>query len=205
MMCTLATTNIERNQDGVCGKILERKIEEGNLTEAQLIGVFAEDFHDSFLLNEFIKSFATLSNGTSKIDEKKLSVENRVDEKVVDADEAFGNLSEAELFGVFAEDFHDSTLINKFMKAITSLSAENTVLFSLADNRSYEEEEHLYYYLADYRQTEYLYPRIRLSAGQVVIKKLTSFGRAIRRAFRLKNIRKIFRMKKSSTIIVDNI
>ena len=201
---------------------LATKIIEGNLTEAQLIGVFAEDFHDSSLLNEFMRSFATLSTETSTIDKKELSVvdQTRVEGKIDMVVELETNeegklfntnkacdkiLSEAEVFGVFSDYFHDSSLLEEFIKAVNSLSAENTVLFSLADNEYYEEEEHFTEDLAVYRQSRYLYPEERLSVGQAVVRRFRSFGRAIRRAFKLKNLRKIFRKKKSSTIIVDNI
>ena len=54
--------SIERNQVGGCeGKMLEKKVyEKGNglvenICEAQLIGVFAEEFHKSSLFNELMR------------------------------------------------------------------------------------------------------------------------------------------------------
>ena len=118
------------------------------------------------------------------------------------------NLTDAQLIGLFVNDFHQPSLAQEFISSIEALSADrfsSKVTFSLTDNTMFEEAEDLYEELVEYRRSEYLHVEPRLTAGQVVRKKIRSFGKAIRRAFKLKNWRKVFGRRKTATVIADNI
>lgn len=118
------------------------------------------------------------------------------------------NLTDAQLIGLFVDDFHQPYLANEFITSVEALSADrfsSKVTFSLTDNTVFEEAEDLYEELMEYRRSEYLYVEARLTAGEVVRKKLRGFGKAIRRVFKWKNWRKVFGRRKAATVIADNI
>jgi len=193
------------------GKAVERKLnEEGKIYEENKDNAGGDNQTSNNLpANNVTGDILSGDNlPGDNITDDNLLVVNLTGVNLIDDNLTSENLTDAQLIGLFVNDFHQPSLAKEFISSIEALSADrfsSKVTFSLTDNTMFEEAEDLYEELVEYRRSEYLHVEPRLTAGQVVRKKIRSFGKAIRRAFKLKNWRKVFGRRKTATVIANNI
>ena len=192
------------------GKAVERKLnEEGKKYKENEENAGGDNETSNNLpANNVTGDILSGDNPGDNLTDYNLPVVNLTGVNIIDDNLTSENLTDAQLIGLFVNDFHQPSLAKEFISSIEALSADrfsSKVTFSLTDNTMFEEAEDLYEELVEYRRSEYLHVEPRLTAGQVVRKKIRSFGKAIRRVFKLKNWRKVLGRRKTATVIADNI
>ena len=165
-------------------------------TSIKMIYTFIDE---NFIMNECIENERIAAKESKELIECELNEEGKfVERKLYEEGKkkeeneanAFGdnltgdilpidNLTDAQLIGLFVDDFHQPCLANEFMSSVEALSADRfsgKVTFSLTANTIFEEEEELYEELMEYRRSGYLHVEARLTAGQVIRRRWRVLG-----------------------------